>query len=155
MSVAFTKEPNENQVETLPDRDLGTDPNIVTPAGLARIEAEAARLETELQAARRRADHVAVATHLRDLKYWSARRATAEVAEPDPASELVQFGHRVTIERPGGSRQTFHIVGIDEADPAQGRISYLAPIARALMGREEGDTVRAGPSEAEIVEIAV
>lgn len=152
MSVAFTKEPNETQVETLPDRDLGTEPNFVTQSGLEAIEREAARLERELQDARSRADHIAVATLLRDLRYWHARRASAELTEPEDGAETVQFGHRVVIQRPDGRRQTFRIVGIDEADPTEGRLSYLAPIARALLGREEGDTVRAGPGEAEIVE---
>jgi transcription elongation GreA/GreB family factor len=59
----------------------------------------------------------------------------------------------VTIEREDGRRQTYRIVGEDEADPAQGTLSYASPVAQELMGKQVGDTVRAGAAEAEIVEI--
>jgi len=65
----------------------------------------------------------------------------------------VQFGHTITIERDDGRRQTYRIVGEDEADPAKGSISYVSPLARSLLGRRVGDVVRAGRDEAEIVEI--
>jgi transcription elongation GreA/GreB family factor len=60
----------------------------------------------------------------------------------------------VTILRDDGRRQTFRIVGEDEADPARGTISSVSPVARALMGKAVGDVVRAGHSDAEIVAIA-
>jgi transcription elongation GreA/GreB family factor len=66
----------------------------------------------------------------------------------------VHFGSTVTIEREDGRRQTFRIVGEDEADPAKGTISYVSPVARALTGKRVGDMVQAGASEAEIVAIA-
>ena len=66
----------------------------------------------------------------------------------------MQFGSTVTIERDDGRRQTFRIVGEDEAEPAQGTLSYVSPVARALMNKSVGDVVQAGPSEAEIVGIA-
>ncbi len=153
MSVAFVKEPNENQVETLPDRDLGTDPNFVTASGFAAIEAQVADLEAKLLAARDADDKIAYAAIYRDLKYWTARRATAELVPPADDPELVHFGSTATVEREDGRRQTFRIVGIDEADPAQGRVSYLAPIAKALAGKGVGDVVRIGPSDAEIVAV--
>ena len=153
MSVAFVKEPNEDQVEALPERDLGTDPNVVTHNGLVLLDAEVAVNETALEKAREAGDKIAMAMINRDLRYWHARRATAEIAVPDADSELVQFGHSVSIERPDGRIQTYQIVGIDEADPQQGRISYLSPLARQLVGKAEGETVQAGPDKAEIVAI--
>jgi transcription elongation GreA/GreB family factor len=60
----------------------------------------------------------------------------------------------VTIVRNDGRRQTFRIVGEDEADPARGTLSQVSPLARALFGKEPGDTVKVAQSEAEIVEIA-
>ena len=66
----------------------------------------------------------------------------------------MQFGSTVTIVRDDGRRQMFRIVGEDEADPARGTLSHAAPLARALFGKQVGDTIQAGQSEAEIVEIA-
>ncbi|GGE20452.1 transcription elongation factor GreB [Aureimonas endophytica] len=154
MSVAFVKEPNEDQVEVLPDRDLGTEPNLVTARGLELIDAALAEGEAGLAAAREAGDKIAMATLNRDLRYWRARRATAQLVEPQAGSDVVQFGSAVTIERDDGRRQRFRIVGIDEADPAKGLVSYLSPLARGLVGKAVGDVARAGPGEAEIVAIA-
>jgi transcription elongation GreA/GreB family factor len=65
----------------------------------------------------------------------------------------VQFGDCVTFEREDGRVQTFRIVGEDEADPAQGSVSYVAPIARALLGKAVGDTSPAPGGEIEITSI--
>jgi transcription elongation GreA/GreB family factor len=90
----------------------------------------------------------------RDLRYWSARRATAQLMERDPDRTDVQFGDRVTFEREDGRVQTFRIVGEDEADPAKGSVSYVAPIARALLGKGIGDVSPAPGGEVEITRIA-
>jgi transcription elongation GreA/GreB family factor len=60
----------------------------------------------------------------------------------------------VTVERDDGRRQTYRIVGEDEADPAKGTLSYVSPLSKALTGKRVGDVVQAGTSEAEIVAIA-
>jgi transcription elongation GreA/GreB family factor len=96
-------------------------------------------------------DHLASAG--RDLRYWNARRATAQIRASEPNADIVQFGHTITIERDDSRRQTFRIVGEDEADPAKCSISYVSPLARSLLGRRAGDVVRAGREAAEIVEI--
>ncbi|WP_294645712.1 GreA/GreB family elongation factor [uncultured Aureimonas sp.] len=153
MSVAFVKEPNEDQVEALPERDLGTDPNFVTPRGLALLDDEIAMNTAAVERARAAGDKIAVAMLHRDLRYWRARRSTAQVVEPDAGSDTVQFGHAVTVRRDKGRVETYRIVGIDEADPARGLVSYLAPLARQLVGKEEGERVRIGPDGAEIVAI--
>lgn len=153
MSVAFVKEPNDLQVETLPDRDLGTDLNLVTARGLQLIEAQQTELEERLETARTADDRIAMATIQRDLRYWNARRASAELVAPAADADTVHFGSRVTVERDDGRRQTFRIVGIDEADPAQGLLSYLSPLARGMAGKEVGDVVPAGHDDAEIVGI--
>ncbi|WP_102957668.1 GreA/GreB family elongation factor [Mangrovicella endophytica] len=153
MSVAFVKEPNEDQVEALPERDLGTDPNFVTVRGLALLDAAIETCTVQLEEAQAAGNKIAVAMIRRDLRYWRARRSTAEVVVPRADSDVVQFGHSVSIQRPDGRTQVYRIVGIDEADPAQGQISYLSPLARQLVGREEGDVIRMGAGEAEIVSI--
>jgi len=154
MSRAFIKEPDgEDAVAELPDRQISLHPNLVTAEGLAQIEEELARLQREHAAAQAAGDRVATARAARELRYWNARRASAQLAPPCEDSTRVHFDSTVTIVRDDGRRQTFRIVGEDEADPARGTLSHVSPVARALFGKEVGDTIRAGQSDAEIVEI--
>lgn len=151
MSRAFVKEADDEP--DLPDRPVSTHPNLVTPRGLDLMElalAAAQRAYAEAQAA---GDRSALARAGRDLRYWSARRSSAQLVPPG-ACEAVSFGCSVTILRSDGRRQTLRIVGEDEADPAQGSISHAAPLARALLGARIGDVVAIGNSEAEVVDIA-
>jgi transcription elongation GreA/GreB family factor len=151
MSRAFVKE-DANTDETLPERAISPHPNYVTADGLALIDAELARLTAALAEAGD--DRAARAGIERDLRYWRARHATAEVIPPPADNAEVRFGSRVTIEREDGRRQTWRIVGEDEADPARGTVSYVSPLAVALIGRGIGDVVTVAGSEAEIVAIA-
>ena len=89
----------------------------------------------------------------RDLKYFSARRASAQLAEAAGEDGKARFGARVTVERDDGWRQSFRIVGEDEADPAAGAVSYISPIARAVMGKTVGDVVSVAGAEAEILSV--
>ncbi|MGZ5849657.1 MAG: GreA/GreB family elongation factor, partial [Methyloceanibacter sp.] len=115
---------------------------------------ELARLHHDHAAAHEADDRPRLAKINRDLRYWTSRRATAQVVEPPDDAAEVRFGSTVTILREDGRRQTYRIVGEDEADPVQGTLSYASPVAQALMGKQVGDTVQAGTAEAEIVEIA-
>jgi transcription elongation GreA/GreB family factor len=154
MSRAFTKEPDEGEaVEDLPDRPLSPHPNLVTAQGLAQIEAALAVAHEAHTRAQGSGDHTALAHAARDIRYWTARRSTAQVMPQPEGSEKVKFGSTVTIEREDGRRQTWRIVGEDEAEPNEGTLSYVSPVARALMGKSAGDVVQAGSGEAEIVEI--
>ena len=155
MSSAFVKEPEGGEAfEDLPDRPISPHPNFVTPEGFSRIEAELERLHREHAAAQEADDKASLARTARDLRYWTARRNTAQVVTPPADAAEAHFGSTVTIEREDGRRQTFRIVGEDEADPARGTLSHAAPLARALFGKSVGDVVKAGQSDAEIVEIA-
>ena len=155
MSRAFVKEPDgEDALEELPERPVSSHPNLVTAQGLAQIEAELARLQREHAAAQAANDRGATARAARDLRYWNARRATAQLTPLSQDSTRVHFGSTVTIVRDDGRRQTFRIVGEDEADPARGTLSHVSPVARALFGKEVGDIIRAGQSDAEIVDIS-
>ena len=158
MSVAFTREEDyEAQAADLPDRPISPHPNLVTRDGLAAIDqalAEARAAYADAQTAGGvSADRTAMARATRDLRYWSARRASAQLTEPAAAPGQVQFGRTVHIEREDGRRQTFRIVGEDEADPAAGKISYVSPLARALLGKDQGDVVQAAGSEVEILRV--
>jgi len=158
MSVAFTREEDlESQAADLPDRPISPHPNLVTASGLAAIELALAQAQEAYAAARSAGnistDRTPMARATRDLRYWSARRATAQLSEPSAAAGKVQFGRTVTIEREDGRRQVFRIVGEDEADPAQGRISYVSPLARALMGAAVGDVASVAGGEVEVMEV--
>ena len=73
---------------------------------------------------------------------------------PDPSdNSQVRFGSSVTIARDDGRKQTFRIVGEDEADPSRGTISHVSPLARQLFGKGVGEVVRVGAGEAEILAI--
>jgi transcription elongation GreA/GreB family factor len=154
MSSAFVKEPEGGEAfEDLPDRPISPHPNFVTPEFLAWMEGELERLHREHTAAQQADDKASLARTARDLRYWSARRNSAQVVERPADAAQVHFGSTVTIERGDGRRQIFRIVGEDEADPAKGTISYVSPVAQALTGKRVGDVVQAGTSEAEIVAI--
>src|SRR5262249_16543054 len=152
MSRAFVKD-LEDAVEELPDRPISAHPNLVTPEGLARIEAEVARLQQEHATAHEANDRAALARVARDLRYWSARRASAQLVTAPSDRSKVHFGATVSIVGEDGGRQPFRMVGEDEADPAHGTLSHVSPLARALFGKEVGDTVEVANSQAEIVEI--
>lgn len=156
MSVAFTKENDAEAVAAdLPDRPIPAHANLVTPRGLALIEAELTAARAAYAAAQAgdsiSSDRTAMARATRDLRYWAARRASAQLVEAQPAADRIGFGSRVSIEREDGRRQTWAIVGDDEADPAQGSISHAAPLARAVMGRQVGDIVHVAGQEVEII----
>jgi transcription elongation GreA/GreB family factor len=151
MSRAFVKETEE--LEDLADRPISDRPNDVTAEGLNRIEHSLAAAKAAQAAAQSTGDRAAEATARRDLRDWSARRATARVAPEPVDNSLVRLGHTVTIVREDDRRQTFRIVGEDEADPARGTISHASPLARALFGKTIGDVVAIAGGKAEILEI--
>jgi transcription elongation GreA/GreB family factor len=143
MSVAFTRDEDlEATAADLPDRPISPHPNLVTPSGLALIEAALASARAAYAAAQAKgdieADRTAMARATRDLRYWSARRATAQLVETEPEGR-VRFGGSVTLERADGRTQTWRITGEDEADPAVGSVSHVSPLAVALMGKQVGD----------------
>ncbi|MDB5646905.1 transcription elongation factor GreA [Methylobacterium sp.] len=153
MSQAFVREREGGEAfEDLPDRPISPHPNFVTPEGMAQIEGEVARLQAEFSALTpgAKADESRVT---RDLHYWTARLGTAQLVEAEPG-DVVRFGSTVTILREDDTKQVFRIVGEDEADPAQGTISYVSPMARALTGKVPGDVVEVNGHETEIVEIS-
>ena len=157
MSVAFTREEDlEATAADLPDRPISSHANIVTAQGLAAIEAELASARAAYSGAQAHgsieADRTAMARATRDLRYWSARRANAQLLEV-PAEGVVRFGGSVQIEREDGRAQTWRIVGEDEADPANGSVSHVSPLARALTGKRVGDEAVIAGQTVEIVAV--
>ena len=157
MSVAFTREEDlEATAADLPDRPISPHPNLVTPAGLAQIDAALAAARAAYSAAQAHgsieADRTAMARATRDLRYWSARRASAQLVETRRDGR-VRFGGSVTIEREDGRSQTWRITGEDEADPAAGSVSHVSPLAVALMGKRVGDEATVAGQTVEIVAV--
>jgi len=158
MAVAFTREEDyESQAADLPDRPISPHPNLVTATGLAAIEAELAAARAAYAAAQMAggvsADRTAMARATRDLRYWSSRRASAQLTEPAADADTVQFGRTVEFEREDGRRQTFRIVGEDEADPGKGSVSYVSPLASALLGKAVGDVAAVNGAEVEVISV--
>ena len=138
MSVAFRRDGDEEHLEPKFEIPIPPGPNLVTARGLALIGERVAAVEAQVaEMAGRADDDPQLKAAKRDLRYWQTRQITAELV-PVPSGETVEIGTRVTF-RLNGKERTLGIVGDDEADPANGLISYSAPLARALMGAEAGE----------------
>lgn len=162
MSRAFVKgDDSDLSGEELPERPISPYPNYVTAHGLAqlrsRYDALVAR-HAELKAAGEDFDKPKLTEIERDLRYFSQRLESAILVDVqnEPQDE-VHFGATVKAETGEGGVHEFTIVGEDEADVATGKVSWLSPLAKALIGAKEGDTVKwrrpAGETELEILEI--
>jgi transcription elongation factor GreB len=145
MSRAFVKEPDEGApVEDLPERQVSEHANYVTPAGLQQLEDRVGELETRrLELLEQDDDPGGELVYIdRDLRYFTARLESAILVDlAHQPRRKVAFGAAVTVSKPGGERQTFTIVGEDEADLKEGKISYVSPLAEALMDARVGRTV--------------
>jgi len=145
MNRAFVKEPDEGvPAEGLPERQISEHPNYVTPAGLEQLRHEVGRLETRrLELLEQDDDPEDELSYVdRDLRYFTARLESAIPVEMErQPRRKVAFGAAVTVSQPGGKRQTFSIVGEDEADLKEGKISYVSPLAEALLDARVGKTV--------------
>jgi len=160
VSVAFVKEESaETAAETqLPDRPVSPHPNLVTEAGLKALERQVSEARAAFDEANAIEDinerRRQAAPHMRDLRYFSERLHTAQLVPAPESHDVVAFGSKVTFSREDGRVQTYRIVGEDEADPKAGTISYVSPVARALLGKAVGDLVNLGDEELEISAIA-
>jgi transcription elongation factor GreB len=163
MSKAFTKETDGSdddepeEPEALPKGFK----NYMTPSGFAALQEELRRLmreerpkvvETVAWAASNgdrseNGDYIYGKKRLREidrrLRYLNKRLESAEVVDPQKQQALTQvfFGATVTYARGDGSEHTVTLVGLDEANLAEGKISWISPVARALMKARKGDTV--------------
>ena len=181
MSKAFTRE-NDNVPED-DEEDAGAPAqpagvkNYMTPGGHARMKAEFEQLwkierpklvEIIAWAASNgdrseNGDYIYGKKRLREIdrriRYLTKRLDNSEVVDPAAREETDQvfFGATVTVEDDLDAQATYTIVGIDEAEPSKNRISWVSPMARALLKAREGDTVSlmtpAGKRELEILEV--
>ena len=147
MSRAFVKENDlEHAGIDIPERPLSDEPNYVTPRGLKLLNQNIDNLEKEREALNAKKDDPMVKQKIavieRDMRYFAARIESAILTnhkEENPSHVL--FGTKVTVEDEEGKLLTFEIVGEDEANIHEGRVSYLSPLAEALLGASVGDEV--------------
>lgn len=182
MSKAFTKEPSGDADDEdgdgggLPPLPPGTK-NYMTPQGYQRLRAELLQLidderpkmvETVSWAAKNgdrseNGDYLYGKKRLREIdrriRFLSKRLERSEVVDPAkrPKTDQVFFGATVTYANSKNEERTVKIVGVDEVDPGKGHVSWISPIARAVMRAHEGDVVKmrtpAGEEEIEIVRV--
>jgi transcription elongation GreA/GreB family factor len=127
VSRAFVKE-DDGETEVVAKRPQRTHPYYVTPEGYER-------LQQRLAAAQAAADE-------KDVDDAQERISAAIVLRPeDQPQDVVRFGAAVTVQGPDKKETAYRIVGEDEADPLQGRISWLSPLAQALLEHRAGDKV--------------
>ena len=156
MSSAFTKDVDDGGA--LPDvgeRTVSSNRNLVTPQGLAMIDAEIAFAHEAMAKAEAAGDREHIAIAARDLRYWSHRRETAEVSLPEWDSKVIRFGMTVNLVSSDGKPVTWKITGEDEADAKHGKISHVSPMAIALFGKKAGDTISLNSHDWEIGSFAV
>jgi transcription elongation factor GreB len=149
MSRAFVKDDASDEPPIVPPRaplPPGV-PNYVTPRGLALLRAEWAMLDAERarlnadarEEAERQRQLAVVNQRLADLNMRLAQASVVDPARQDQAE--VRFGATVTVRSADGERRTFTLVGVDEADAAEGRLAFTAPLARAVLGHRVGAEV--------------
>ena len=180
MSKAFTKESDGDDEDDLPEETGGlpiSAKNYMTPQGFGRMREE---LDALLRKERpevvkvvtwaagngdrsENGDYIYGKKRLREIdrrvRYLSKRLANAEVVDPArrAKTEQVFFGATVTCANSRDEERTVKIVGVDEVDLGKGHVSWISPIAKALLRAEQGDVVKlrtpAGVEELEIVKV--
>jgi transcription elongation GreA/GreB family factor len=147
MSRAFVKENDlEHAGIDIPERPVSDEPNYVTPKGLILLNTQIDALEIERGLLKNKKDDPIakqkIAIVERDMRYYAARIESAILTTPkEEDHSIVLFGAIVTVEDEEGTLSTYEIVGEDEADIHQGKVSYLSPLAEALIGAKLNDEV--------------
>jgi transcription elongation factor GreB len=179
MNKAFTREAEGDDEDDVALPEIGTGgKNYMTPQGYARLRAELAHLmdeerpkvvETVHWAASNgdrseNGDYIYGKKRLREIdrriRFLTRRLEIAEVTDPavHHGGDQVFFGATVTYAEESGQERTVTILGIDEADSAHGQVSWVSPIARALLKARVGDVVKlvtpGGTHEIEVLEVS-
>jgi transcription elongation factor GreB len=167
MSKAFTKETDVEMEEPAFAPRSALPPgvtNYITPAGAKGLQEELARLlETKQSLPGVEGDTMpspVPATRQLDARIRQLREILTSIVVAEPPSterDKVRFGATVVVRRPKNEEVTYQIVGVDEADPDEGRVSWLSPLARQLLTRRAGETIQfsspAGVEKLQIVSV--
>ncbi|MDA3912673.1 GreA/GreB family elongation factor [Oleiagrimonas sp.] len=145
MNRAFVKESDTPAGIELPERPLSPHPNYVTPSGMAQLRTLLADARARKGALEARGEDMEARTELqslkRDLRWLESRVGSARLVDPeDQPRDRVAFGATVDVAE-NERQQTYRIVGEEEADAEQGWVSYVSPLAKALLGARIGDEV--------------
>tara|TARA_R110001599_G_scaffold64023_4_gene179575 strand:- start:262908 stop:263453 length:546 start_codon:yes stop_codon:yes gene_type:complete len=158
MNKAFVKEGTEESLSSLPEMPIGVR-NYITPHGYRSLQDELQRLHDASHSELRRADvadeddatsqqpaedlEQNVREREQRIQYLNTRLETAEIVDPSVhhGNDQIFFGASVEYQNLANERHTVTIVGLDELDPSNGKISWLSPMAKALLKANEGDTV--------------
>jgi transcription elongation factor GreB len=158
MSRGFVKEDDQEEVPLVPQRAYLPDgvANFVTPFGMSQLLAEKQELEKErdnLNNGSENEKRIELNFINAKLHLLNNRIAEAKiVALSDQPNDVIRFGATVTLRTESAkTNRTFQIVGVDEADISKGKVSFVSPIARALMNKKAGDKVILKQAGKEIV----
>jgi len=161
VSRAFVKEPEGDQAESnLPERPQSDHPNYMTQTGLDKMQSTVNALRQE-RSLLKKEDDLSAKTRVKvieaELRYLEKRTQCAiPVDISKQISKEIRFGVTVKLIDENDQEYIFSIVGEDEAEPNQGRISWVSPLARELVGKKTDDGVMwerpAGNLEMEILE---
>jgi transcription elongation factor GreB len=158
MSKAFTRESDEFDDEipsTRPQLPPGAT-NYITREGAQRLKQ---RLDALLEKKRQSSDAPESDLRKLDAKIRTLQQTLSSVVVSQPASDpdKVAFGTTVRIRHERGEEETYRIVGVEEADPENGSVSWLSPLARALLSQKVGDKIHfrtpVGPQELTVLSI--
>ncbi|MGB4812258.1 MAG: GreA/GreB family elongation factor [Methylophilaceae bacterium] len=155
MSRGFVKEDDLELAGTdLPERPISNAKNYVTANGYAQLQKQLSQLDSQRQMLCQHKEDATAKQKLamveRDLRYVATRLESAIVAIPSEQASSEQttegtnqvlFGATVTVENEDGQQQRYEIVGEDEADIHHNKVSWISPLAKALLGSKVGDTV--------------
>lgn len=140
MSRAFVKE--SDRIEPLPEIPLSEHPNHTTPAGLLRQQQRLAALRAGVDESAVLQDEAAQQAAAREMRWLEARIASAIVVDPaQQPADRVAFGASVDVVDEHGVEATYRVVGEDETDAEHGSVSWLSPLAKAVLGGKVGDEV--------------
>ena len=163
MSRAFVKEQDGDQMpDDQPELPQSPHPNYVTPGGLKGLEQRLSRLRDKRRDLTEGPDDLVnklpLAQTEREIRYIEGRIERAIVTDPaEQPRDEVCFGATVEVKDDDGGVRSFAIVGEDEADVGHGSVSWISPLARALLGSGVGDTITwkrpSGDVELEILSI--
>jgi transcription elongation factor GreB len=160
MSRAFVKEPDGDQVsDDQPEWPISQHTNFVTPFGFQQLQTRRENLTTQQDALKENKDSMSSKTELaqigRELRYLVSRIATAKVVQVPQDKTIVKISAFVCVIDENDKEYQFMIVGEDEAEIKQGKISWISPLAKALLDSSLGDEVLwKRPNGDLIVEIA-
>ena len=177
MSKAFVRESEDDDEEPVAAPAPAPARNYISPAGYGRLRAELKQLvglerpevvRTVSWAAKNgdrseNGDYLYGKKRLREIdrrvRFLIKRLEAAEVVDSAGRdSDQIFFGATVAMKTRSGEKRTITIAGVDETDSAKGRVSWISPVARALIKAREGDTVflktPAGPEELEVLEVS-